>query len=118
MKWFRHRSDSLDDLFILALMDKFGPAGYVMWFGLIETIAAKENVTTTATGLIIRQSVLRKRLRVYPSKLQQMLDFCQANDKLFYTLTEGVLDIELSEIVIGAGRGKLENTLRFARNFG
>ncbi len=59
MRWFKHFSDSLDDPFIQVLMDNFGHLGYVVWFGLLETIA-KENGYTLTGNLVVSPTYLRR----------------------------------------------------------
>ncbi len=40
MKWFKHFSTAMDDLFVKDLERKFGDTGYAFWFKTLELIAA------------------------------------------------------------------------------
>ena len=83
IKWFKHISDALDDPFICALMDKYGHAGYVAWFGLIEIIA-KESGTDLTGELDISPIYLKRKLRISRAKLQQIFNFCDTFGKLSF----------------------------------
>ena len=75
MRWYKHFTDSLDDPFIQALMDKFEHAGYVAWFGLIEIIS-KENGRNLTGKLSISPQYLRRKLRISTRKLRQIYEYC------------------------------------------
>lgn len=62
MKWFKHISDSLDDPFIFDLMDRFGPMGYLVFFGTME-IYAREYKPENGWKLRATLSYLRSKLR-------------------------------------------------------
>lgn len=87
MKWFKHYSDSLEDPFIQALLDKFSHSGYVAYFGLIEIIS-KENGTTITGNLSISPAYLRRKLRSSQAKLRQVFEFCQTSGKLSVTFSK------------------------------
>lgn len=75
MKWFKHYSDALDDPFIQELLDEFGHAGYVAWFGLIEIIS-KENGNIITGDLTIEPKYLKRKLRISISRLEKIYEFC------------------------------------------
>lgn len=83
MRWFKHFSDSLDDPFVQSLLDKFGPSGYLAWFGLIEIIA-KENKKQLTGRLEIDPSYLRRKLRISLAKLERIFNHCSTNAKLSF----------------------------------
>lgn len=97
MKWFKHHTDSLDDPFIVALMDKFGHTGYVAWFGLIEIIA-KENGNEVTGKLSVSPIYLRRKLRTSLAKLQQVFDFCQTSARLSVTFCPERWDFHFPKI--------------------
>ena len=86
MKWFKHMSDSLDDPFIVELMDRFGHLGYVAWFGLIEIIS-KESGNKVTGKLTINPAYLRRKLRTSRPKLRELFDFCQTFGKVSVTFS-------------------------------
>lgn len=81
MKWFKHYTDSLDDPFIQGLMDEFSHLGYVVFFGLIEIIA-KENGNEVTGVLTVSPAYLRRKLRTTPTRVRQVLDYCQTHGRL------------------------------------
>ena len=81
MKWFKHMTDSLDDPFIQSLIDEFGHAGYVAWFGLIEIIC-KENGTKITGQLSINPKYLERKLRLRCSTLARLFLRCSSIGKL------------------------------------
>lgn len=90
-------SDSLDDPFIVALMDEFGPTGYVVWFGLIEIIA-KENGAELTGKLSVSPTYLRRKLRTSSTKLRQVFDYCQGFTRLSVTFCEKEWHFEFPKI--------------------
>ena len=87
MKWYKHHTDSLSDPFIEELMDKFSHSGYVAWFGLIEIIC-KENGNNLTGNLDITPTYLKRKLRISPTKLQQIFGFCSTNGKLLFDFSK------------------------------
>lgn len=61
MKWFKHISDSLDDPFIFDLLQRFGPDGYLVFFGIIE-IYSREFQTKDDWKLSITRGYLKRKL--------------------------------------------------------
>ena len=97
MKWFKHFTDSLDDPFIVSLMDRFKATGYVAFFGLIEIIC-KENGHEVTGKLSIEPSYLRRKLRTSEAKLQQVYEFCQTSGKLTCDFSKEVWCFEFPKI--------------------
>ena len=87
MKWFKHYTDSLDDPFIHALIDKFGPVGYLAYFGIIEIIC-KENGVELSGKLDVNPTYLRRKLRTSQGKLRLIYAFCQGLGKLSVSFSE------------------------------
>jgi len=98
MKWFKHYSDALDDPFIQGLMDEFGHTGYVVWFGLIETIA-KENGNEITGKLSVKPAYLRRKLRSSQAKLREVFEYCRGFGKLSVTFSEKVWEFELPKML-------------------
>lgn len=98
MKWFKHYSDSLDDPFVQALLDKFSHFGYVAYFGLIEIIS-KENGTNITGNLSISPTYLRRKLRSSQGKLRQVFDFCQTFGKLSVTFSEEKWEFQFDKML-------------------
>ncbi|MHC4277810.1 MAG: Lin1244/Lin1753 domain-containing protein [Planctomycetota bacterium] len=98
MRWFKHFSDSLEDPFIQALMDNFGHLGYVVWFGLLETIA-KENGYTLTGNLVVSPTYLRRKFRSSSAKLQEVFDFCQTFGKLSVNYSEHTWEFSVPKML-------------------
>ena len=99
MRWFKHYTDSLDDPFIQALMDKFLHTGYVAYFGLIEIIGKEYKKDFTRQKFRFSPTYLRRKLRTSQAKLQQVYDFCQTSSKLSVTFSEEEWEFEFPKIV-------------------
>ena len=87
IKWFKHYTDSLDDPFIGSLLDEFGHLGYVAYFGLVEVIA-KENGHEVTGKLSVSPVYLRRKLRTSQTKLREVYEYCQTNDRFLVNFSE------------------------------
>jgi hypothetical protein len=81
MKWFKHISDSLDDPFIFDLTARFGPLGYMVFFGVLE-IYAREFKTDPEWKLDITWAYLRTKLQQTRNKrIENILCFLKNSGK-------------------------------------
>jgi hypothetical protein len=78
MKWFKHISTAMDDLFVKDLERKFSHAGYAFWFKTLELIAAHGEDGT----LEISWSNYLDKLHMRRPLVEQLLDFCHTQVKL------------------------------------
>lgn len=72
MKWFKHISDSLDDPFIVELLDEFGAEAYLVFFGIIE-IYSREFSPENSWKLDVTLQFFHRKLHTSPSKLKKIL---------------------------------------------
>lgn len=86
MKWFKHYTDALDDPFIQELILKFGSAGYLAYFGLIEIIG-KENGNMITGKLEISPTFLKQKFHISQRKLEVIYDFCSRKGKVIFDKT-------------------------------
>jgi len=49
MKWFKHNTNVLQDPDMIKLIDKYGSAGYFIYFGLLELIASNYTIKLNQT---------------------------------------------------------------------
>ena len=85
MKWFKHISTSIDDPFIQDLLDEFGHVGYASYFILIELLA--QNFDVKSPGLSdFSLAFVRRKLRISQTKLEQLLNFCSEEKKIFFKI--------------------------------
>ena len=98
MKWFKHYSDALDDPFVQGLMDEFGPAGYVAWFGLIEIIS-KENGQNLTGKLSISPQYLRRKLRITVTKMRRTFHHCAIMGKLSVNFSEKNWEFDFPKVL-------------------
>lgn len=87
MRWFKHLSASQDDEIMSELIDEFGPAGYGIWWIILEKIALScgENDETTARYSAKRWSNFAGCSAQYFRKVARFLDaripnFCIDDD--------------------------------------
>jgi hypothetical protein len=83
MRWFKHMSDALDDIFVQELILKFGGNGYMLFFGLIELIA-RENGKTLTGKLEVSPAILKQKFHISRGKLKEILEFCQGKGKVLF----------------------------------
>jgi len=97
VKWFKHMTDMLDDVFIEDLINQYGPAGYGIWCGLLETYGkyAKENC---GDFVQIPWSALTSRLHTSSAKLQRLLSDCEAAGKLSQRSNPKCLEIAIPKM--------------------
>jgi hypothetical protein len=72
IKWFKHVSDSLDDPFIVELIDEFGSDAYIVFFGIIE-IYSREFSPENQWKLDVTLPFFHRKLHVSPSKIKKIL---------------------------------------------
>jgi len=98
MKWFKHMSNSRNDIFMQQLFDEFGHMGTSCWWMLIETVA--ENSGHPVTGKItIPCKILARNLRTSQTKARQLLRFCQTNGKVLVEFFEKSCIIEIPNML-------------------
>jgi hypothetical protein len=97
MKWFKHQSDMLDDVFVIQLVDEFGVAGYGIWCGILETYAkyCGENVGDFVT---IPWCVLTDRLRTSAAKIHRVISFCETSAKLSTRTYGRCIDVSIPKM--------------------
>lgn len=84
MKWFKHISDSLDDPFIFDLCQECGPAGYYVFFGVLE-IYSREFKTKKDFKLRVTWKYLcSKLLATRKYMINKALLFCNENKKIIF----------------------------------
>jgi hypothetical protein len=72
IKWFKHVSDSLDDPFIVELLDEFGAEAYLVFFGIIE-IYSREFSPENQWKLDVTLPFFHRKLHTSPSKIKKIL---------------------------------------------
>lgn len=77
MKWFKHKTASLDDPDINALMDEFGDAGYVMFFGLLEIYGREFKNIDQDEFLWLSLKYVARKLRKSSAKTEKFLNYCE-----------------------------------------
>ena len=81
MEWFKHKTGSLDDPDINTLMDEFGDAGYVMFFGLLE-IYGREFKNINYDGFLwLSLKFVARKLRKSSAKTKKFLNYCETELK-------------------------------------
>ncbi len=83
MKWYQHSTDSHDDPDIADAMDEFGDAGYSVFFIILEIYGREFNHLNDG-WLTVSQTFLRRKLRKSWTKAEQILNFYQTKNRIFY----------------------------------
>ena len=83
MKWFKHSTDSHDDPDVSDAIDEFGDAGYSVFFIILEIYGQEFNQLSDG-WLGISQTFLRRKLRKSWTKVEQILNFYQTKNRIFY----------------------------------
>lgn len=100
MKWFKHISDSLDDPDIFQVMEKFGPAGYLVFFGVLE-ILSREFDENSPGFCRISVKFLSKKLQLSVKKISKVLHFFAEKGRFSYVFHGDEIEIscpKLSEL--------------------
>lgn len=84
MKWFQHSTDSYNDPDISDAEDLFGDAGYSVFFKILEIYGREFNSINSDGFLNISQTFLRRKCRKSWTKVQQILNFYQTKNRIFY----------------------------------
>lgn len=90
MKWFKHFTTAMDDLFVKDIERKFGDTGYAFWFKTLELIGAHGQ----AGKLSISWANYLDKLHKSRTKAEELLSFCQTNAKLSFTDDGETINIE------------------------
>ena len=77
MDWFQHPTQNLDDPDMNLIMDEFGDAGYVMFFGLLEMYGAEYSNTDDDGYFTVPFSLVRRKLRKNRKMVELFLNYCQ-----------------------------------------
>lgn len=99
MRWFKHMTGMLDDVFIVELVDKFGAEGYGIWCGILENYAAYANEVNCGDYVYIPWAVVTRKLRVSRAKVQRILDECATFGKLLQDKDATSLVIKISKML-------------------
>jgi hypothetical protein len=88
MEWFKHKTNAHDDPVISSAWEKFGDAGYVVWFVLLELYASNYNSKNPEAGLRINRKVLARKFRKRSTTSELLLNFFSTSGKLTLTKVE------------------------------
>lgn len=102
MKWFQHSTDSHDDPDISDAEDKFGDAGYNVFFKTLE-LYGREFDNLKGKKLTLSKVFFRRKLRKSWTKLQQILSFYQERGRIFSTFDDEYITIEIPKFIEKAG---------------
>lgn len=90
MKWFKHLTDAMDDLFVKDLEKKFGDSGYAFWFKTLELIGNHGE----DGKLIISWTNYNEKLHKRRTQVEQLLDFCSTSGKLLVKIEKEFVMLE------------------------
>ena len=90
MKWFKHLTDAMDDLFVKDLERKYGDSGYAFWFKTLELIGNHGE----AGKLEISWANYLEKLHKRRTQVELMLNFCSTSGKLSVMFSEDNVIIE------------------------
>lgn len=98
MKWFKHISDSLTDPFISDLIKKFGPKGYLIFFGTLEIMAREFDVRSPG-DCTVSFDYLKRMLRQYHRQsLLNVLDFFSDRGRIYYSLNGDYITLKCPKL--------------------
>jgi hypothetical protein len=98
MKWFKHKTGSHDNPDISDAMDRFGDAGYSVFFIILE-IYGKEYGRLVDGKLTISRTFLRRKLRKSWTKVEQILNFYSECQKILYKIEGRNVIIEIPKFL-------------------
>jgi hypothetical protein len=98
MDWFKHDTTSIDDPDIQEAEEIFGDAGYAVFFKILE-IYGKEFSHLVGQKLRISSTILRRKLRKSSAKVEQMLNFYQTKNRIFFEIDGPYYLIEIPQFI-------------------
>ena len=102
MEWFKHKTGSLDDPDLNAILDEFGSDGYMIFFGLLE-IYGREFSNTDSDGFLnIRLSFVARKLRKSSVKVKKFLSFCEKSinkPRFVYSINDFMLSYKVPDFI-------------------
>ena len=95
MEWFKHKTNGHDDPVVSDAWDKFGDAGYVIWFVLLELYGQNFKTSEPKRKLIVSKTFMRRKFRKSWGKVEKVLNFYSTFDKLSYFIVDSMVHIEI-----------------------
>ncbi|MCP4568356.1 MAG: DUF4373 domain-containing protein [FCB group bacterium] len=99
MKWFQHSVDSHDDPDISDAIDKFGDAGYSVFFILLELFGREFDNVNNDNSLDLSLTFVRRKLRKSSTKVQQILNFYSERQRIFFIIDGDMLTLTIPKFV-------------------
>lgn len=99
MQWFKHQTNAASDPVIADAEDEFGDAGYSVYFKILEIYGTEFNSLEDGQTLNVSLTFLRRKLRKSWTKVEQILNFYQANGKLFFEKVEKRVHIRIPKFI-------------------
>jgi len=99
MKWFQHNTDSYNDPDISDAEDVFGDAGYSVFFKILEIYGREFNSINSEGKLKLSQTFLRRKLRKSWTKVEQILNFYQIKNRIFYEINNNSVSIYIPKFL-------------------
>ena len=99
MKWFKHSVDSHDDPDVSDAEDIFGDAGYSAFFKIMELYAREYNNTNNEGNIKFSHGFLKRKLRKSSGKVQQILNFYQKKQRIFFKKDDEGITINIPKFI-------------------
>jgi len=98
MKWFKHMTNSHNDEILSELIDEFGPAGYGVWWIILEVIATHMDDTdrTSAKYSIKKWSNF---CGISPKKFQKIVEFLKNRGRILVKKEENYLILDVPNLL-------------------
>jgi len=97
VRWFKHMTDMHTDPFIEELIEEYGMAGYGYWCMLLE-IYARECGTDPGKKCNFSSKILRRKLRISSTKVEQFLNFCATKAKLLCNFSSTFVELQIPKM--------------------
>lgn len=121
MKWFKHLADSHNDPDLCVAWDKFGDAGPVVFWVLMEMYAKEfDHFEPGNGGEFLRFSFteVRRKLRKSQTNVRQMLDFWQEKKRIYWKLEGEYLCLKIPKFIDLADEYATRKMFRKVKNVG
>ena len=99
MDWFQHSTGSHDDPDISDAEDRFGDAGYNVFFKILELYGREFNSVNVEGFLSISLTFVRRKLRKSSTKVQQILNFYQERKRIFFKIEGDFIFIKIPKFL-------------------
>jgi hypothetical protein len=118
MKWFKHSTNSsVSDPIVSLLQEKYGGAGYSMYFKLIEVIAGNLQYKEQESSVRLSIKMWAKHLMCRKPKLVDFFQTLEEEGHIFFEMDDDFIDVTMPSIKESLDNKAISSSLRRTTGF-